>query len=149
MTNLFEKITSSENSLSKFKQGGKTTACIYPNPYKGKSEVVRWLYSRNNGCQVFFACSKEISDRIDEESWADVDDDFTYFVEGKLMPYCVENTDWLHCERYGIGYDKKLSKKDAESAGCDTGCEGTICHCEPFGEGDFTYGIAEEDEFTL
>lgn len=149
MENLFKKITTSKDSLLKFKNGDEITACIYPKPYQDIDDVVRWFYSRNNGCQVFFACSIEISNRIDEESWADISYEFSVFVESELFNFCRDNTHWGKCERYGIGYDEKLSKKKAELSGCDIGCEGTVCHCEPFGEGDFTYGIAEESEFNI
>lgn len=141
---LWDKINT-PGSLASFK--GK--ACIYPKPFKDKTEVVRWFYSRNNGCQVFFACSREVSELIDKESWADVSYEFILFVEQELMPYCVENTDWQRCAAYGIEYYKKLSKKQSSSCGRDFGCSGTTCHCEPFGEGDFTYGIADESEFII
>ncbi len=76
-------------------------------------------------------------------SWADVSDEFTIFVEHALMPFCEENTEWETCDRYGIEYDCKVKETD------QYGCSGTICCCKPFGEGDFTYGIAEELEFNL
>lgn len=119
--------------------------CFYPNPFQGKAKVVRWFYSRNNGCQVFFACSKKVSDTIEAHSWAEVSKEFTHYVEMELMPFCVENTDWDKCYRYGIEYNKKVKKKDQGNCP-DSGCEGTTCHCEPFGEGDFTYGVADAEE---
>lgn len=128
---MWNKIIKAKNPLKNFKR----KACIYPEPYQGKSDVVRWFYSRNNHCQVFYACSQEVSDLIDADSWADVSNDFTIFVEHTLMPYCIENTDWEKCDRYGIEYPK--------------GCDGDICSCEPFGQGDFTNGIAQETEFNL
>jgi hypothetical protein len=149
INDLWGRITRASDPLAKFRTCNRVTACIYPKPFEGKSEVVRWFYSRNNGCQVFFACSKEVSDKIEQDSWAEVSYDFTVYVEHELMPYCVQNTDWQKCARYGIEYDKKLTKKSAQSCGNDFGCEGTMCNCEPFGQGDFTYGIAEADEFEL
>ncbi len=149
METLFERIQNAKQPLLKFRKNGKTTACIYPNPYQGKAEVVRWFYSRNNSCQVFFSCSKEVSDQISETSWADVGYDFTLFVEHELMPYCVNNTDWQKCARYGIPYNVMLSKKKSAEVGNDFGCEGRVCYCEPFGAGDFTYGIADESEFVF
>jgi len=122
--------------------------CFYPKAFQGNAEVVRWFYSRNNGCEVFFACSKEVSEIIEAESWADVSREFTVYVEHELMPFCVENTDWEKCYRYGIEYNKKVKKKDRHNCP-NTGCGGTSCHCEPFGEGDFTYGIADDDEIEL
>lgn len=119
--------------------------CFYPKPFQGINEIIRWFYSRNNGCTVFFGCSKEVSDIIEAESWAEVSYDFTVYVEHELMPFCVENTDWKKCYRYGIDYDKKVRKKDRNNCP-DTGCNGTSCHCQPFGEGDFTYGITDESE---
>lgn len=119
--------------------------CFYPHSFQDKSEVVRWFYSRNNGCTVFFACSKDVSETIERESWADVSYDFTVYVEQELMPFCVENTTWIRCYRYGIPYDEQVKKKDRRKCP-DTGCEGTLCVCEPFGQGDFTYGMADESE---
>lgn len=150
--NLFEQIVNNPIALSKFIIDGEQKACVYPNPYQGISDVVRWFYSRNNACQIFFACSKEISDRIDEESWADINWDFTIFVEHELMPYCVENTFWHDCHKHYADYDKKAFCRDSKghfTGGFDMGCMGGICHCEPFGQGDFTYGIADENEFNL
>lgn len=120
-------------------------SCFYPNAYQGKTEVIRWFYSRNNGCEVFFSCSKEVSDIIERESWADVSMEFTTYVECILMPFCVENTKWPKCYRYGIPYDQQVKKSDRKNCP-DTGCEGSICVCEPFGQGDFTYGVADEKE---
>ncbi len=135
LNNMWTKIQNSPDPLKKFRTKGKIKACVYPEPYQGIAEAVRWFYSRNNHCQVFFACSQEVSDLIDADSWADVSYEFTIYVEHSLMPFCVENTDWDKCERHGIEYPK--------------GCEDYICPCKPFGEGDFTYGIAEEIEFNL
>lgn len=154
MDSLFNRILTAKDSLKKFRIENKITACIYPKPYNNAGEVVRWFYSRNDGCQVFFACSKETSDKIDAESWADVDYDFTVFIEQELMPFCVENTDWKGCCRYGIEYGKKVPNKrkstsEKDNYSFDFGCHGGMCHCEPFGQGDFTYGIAEETEFNF
>lgn len=151
---LWDKINKAGDPLAKFRSGDKITACIYPIPYEGISEVVRWFYSRNNACQVFFACSLEISNIIEQESWADVSYTFTIFVEYMLMPYCVEHTNYPTCCRRNYEYDKKVPNKQKD--GCeignysfDFGCQGTTCHCEPFGEGDFTNGIAQITEFIL
>lgn len=154
MDSLWHRINNAEDALSKFRSDSGITACIYPRPYQGCSQVVRWFYSRNNGCQVFFACSKEISDKIDSESWADVSYEFTVYVEHELMPYCVENTDWEYCCRRAYDYNQKVpeaEKTELEQSNYSflNGCQGTICHCEPFGAGDFTYGIAEAREFNL
>lgn len=154
MRTLWSKIKEAKDPLSKFRIEGKITACIYPEPYLGESEVVRWFYSRNNACQVFFTCSKKVSDIIDKDSWAEVNHDFTVFVEDELMDFCKNHTDWPRCCRYGIEYDKKVPKKNKDESEVDNysydmGCEGSQCHCEPFGEGDFSYGIAEESEFDL
>ena len=150
METLFERIKNTPTALDKFKRGVGHSACIYPKPYEGKAEVVRWFYSRNNQCQVFFACSKEVSDIIEEDSWADVSYEFTVYVEHELFDYCIQNTEWGKCNRYGIEYDEKIPENElAETDYHKFGCSGTICSCEPFGEGDFTYGIAEESEFIL
>jgi len=145
--NLWAQIIKSPDCLSKFE--GK--ACIYPEPYLGKSEVTCWFYSRNNGCQVFYSCPKKVADQMFDSSWADVSYEFTVFVEQELFPFCVENTKWESCHRYGIDYDKTAMVRDHKGRFkySEKGCEGTQCHCQPFGEGDFTYGIAEDVEFVF
>lgn len=85
-----------------------------------------------------------VSDAIEKEGWT-ISDEFIQYVEMQLMPYAVQNTEWEKCYRYGIEYTKKVKKKDRDNCP-DTGCEGAICVCEPFGQGDFTYGIASETE---
>lgn len=132
MSTLFQKIKLAPDPLSKFREGNNISAGIYSEPFQGNDEVVAWFYDRNTKCQVFFACSEEVWYKALEDSWADVSDEFTAFVEQELMPFCVENTSWGGCE-------------EVEQFKCsDYGC-----HCEPFGSGDFTYGTAEEREFTF
>ena len=154
MSKLWKSIVDNPKALDKFKVECGYTACIYPKPFEGKADVVRWFYSRNNTCQVFYACSRKVSNKIESDSWADVSREFTLFVEHELMPYCIENTQWEKCCKYGIEYDEDVpesSKEDYERDhySYNKGCEGTQCHCEPFGEGDFTNGIAEQSEFTI
>ncbi len=147
--NLFEKIISQPNALAKYK--GK--ACIHPEPYQGNSEVVRWLKSLNNGCTVFYACSKAISDMIEEDGY-DIDYDLAVWIENSVMPFCRDNTEWEKCCRYGIEYDKKVPKRlmrkgEKCNYSFEMGCEGDECHCEPFGDGGWSYDIADESDFNL
>lgn len=152
MKKLFEAIVANPPvALSKFIKEGKTTACIYPTPFD-KAETIWWFYCCSSHNQVFFACSKEVSDKMDEDSWADVSDEFTVWIEHQVMPFCVENTDWQSCHRYMVEYDKKAYVRDKGrfTGDFDMGCDGTQCYCEPFGAGTgMTYGMAEEGEFTL
>lgn len=150
--NLFNKIISAPDALSKFRNSaGQMSACIYPTPFEGKAEVVRWFYSRNNACQIFYACSQIVSDKIESDNWGDVSHDFTLFVEHELMPHCVDNTDWDRCSKYGYEYNEKIpkSKRQIGEEHFEFGCMGSNCHCEPFGGGDFTNGIASVNEFIL
>ena len=124
---LWDKIKSSTNPLKNFKG---SSACIYPEPYMGKADVVIWFYCRNTRNQVFAAVSHEIAQVMFKSSWADVSYEFTVWIEHEVMPHCVQNTVWENCEL------------DIEN-----GCENSSCQCETFGSGDFTYGTAESDEF--
>lgn len=152
MNKLWAKIVNDPEALSRFKVEGGYSACIYKEPFEGKADVVRWFYSRNTGTQVFYACSQSVSDKIDEDSWADVNYKFTVFVEQELMDFCVENTEWERCCKYGIDYNNDVpesakSESERDHPSYNKGCHGTTCHCCPFGTGDFTNGIAQESEF--
>ena len=95
--------------------------CIYPTPYNGDDSILAFLYCRTSHCEVFFACSQENFDK-----WVDAvcDYEFYLFIEQEVMTFCEENTDW-NCN----------------------GCQSSVCCCKPFGNGDYKYGIIDEENY--
>lgn len=128
--NLIEKIKSNKYS---FKTPNKS--CLYPHAYQGIAEELIWFYCRMTKCEVYVFVSEEVQEQIFEYSWADVSDDFTYFVEQELFNYCAENTEWELPDDY-----KQLSEDERDNSYEDN---------KPFGSSDFTYGIANENDFIL
>jgi len=128
---LFERVKNAPNAFEKFKTEDGYTACLYPEPFDGDGSVLVWFFCRYTRCEVFVGVSKEVAERMFEDSWADVSHEFCLFIEQEAMPHCKENTDWY--------------------ASCD--CEGDFdidaCDHAPFDSGDFSYGEAEEKEFVL
>jgi hypothetical protein len=130
---LIEKIKSNKHL---FKTPEKSCLYLGLNPKTtGIAEELIWFYCRMTKCEVYTFVSKDVAKRMFETSWANVSDDFTYFIEQELFPFCAENTEWDLPDDY-----EELSENEKDYAYDDN---------KPFGSGDFTYGLADEDDFVF
>lgn len=142
---LFERITDHLSSGGQlFLHGSTKKRCFYPNAFQNKGEVVLCLWCCITGCEVYFCCPKELTGDAKEDDEVVIKNeptDFVYYLEGELMPFCKENTDWERCPAYEL--------EEGESKDEYSSCQGCQCDCEPFGQGIWNVYFAKESDFDL